>query len=61
MYNHIVHTDDFRPMPLFQDSKFWGKNVGARAHLQQWLLRPCMYMYTMNNNNVLYNIYAMYV
>ena len=41
MYNHIVHTDDFRSIPLFQDSKFWGENVGARAHLQQWLLRPC--------------------
>ena len=41
MHNHIVHTDDFRPITLFQDSKFWGKNVGARAHLQQWLLRPC--------------------
>ena len=40
MYSHIVHTDDFRPIPLFQDSKFWGKNVGARAHFQQWLLRP---------------------
>ena len=34
--------DDFRPIyiPLLQDSKFWVKKVGARAHLQQWLLRP---------------------
>ena len=33
---------DFRLMPLFQDSKFLVKNVGARAHLQHWLLRPCL-------------------
>ena len=32
---------DFRLMPLFQDSKLLVKNVGARAHLQHWLLRPC--------------------
>ena len=32
--------DDLRRIPLLQDSKLWVKNVGARAHLQQWLLRP---------------------
>ena len=37
---------DFRLMPLFQDGKFWVKNVGARAHLQQWLLRPCSLTYS---------------
>ena len=31
---------DFRLMPFFQDSKFLVKNVGARANLQHWLLRP---------------------
>ena len=34
--------DDFRLVPLFQDNHFCVKNVGAWAHLQQWLLRPCM-------------------
>ena len=50
---------DFRLMPLFQDSKFLVKNVGARAHLQHWLLRPCEFIKLWGRYNILnhMNIY----